>query len=418
MSLNNYHQLKNKEIYVLTLLVLFSAILRIPVILMYGDTSLVNEWQYLVYNLIEHGKLVYETFDNGFLLPNLWMPPLYAYYLYCFSFFNLEDQNYILLILSSQILLASISVALFYKINKLFFSQKISFYSSLLFSIFPLHVYASSQISSISLHIFLIILFFYLFFQLVKKKNFLSIALFSFSAGLLILLRGEFRIIFVLSLLYLFFFFKISIKKILLIFLITLITISPYLIRNFIIFEKITIVETSGYNLWHGNHPNAMKNSMVEGLDYNPMFDKEIKEQIDVIPKDKFYRIKWDKVFKDQTIKNIKKEPIGYLIFYAKKVVSFLFITIDPKDPRYWNPLHYLPVLLLGITSLIGIVLSDKKSYKFNYLIFVFFLNVFIFSAATILPRYKLVILPLQIIFTNTLIVHIKEKFFNQRKNN
>ena len=157
---------------------------------------------------------------------------------------------------------------------------------------------------------------------------------------------------------------------------------------------------------------------MVEGLDYSPMFDKEIKAQIDVIPKDKFYRIKWDKVFKDQTIKNIKKEPIGYLIFYAKKVVSFLFITIDPKDPRYWNPLHYLPVLLLGITSLIGIVLSDKKSYKFNYLIFVFFLNVFIFSAATILPRYKLIILPLQIIFTNVLIERIVKRFIPQRENN
>ena len=44
--------------------------------------------------------------------------------------------------------------------------------------------------------------------------------------------------IFVLSILYLLFFFKTPIKKISLIFLITLITISPYLIRNFIIFEN------------------------------------------------------------------------------------------------------------------------------------------------------------------------------------
>ena len=131
--------------------------------------------QLLVYNLIENGKLVYETFDNGFLLPNLWMPPLYPYYLYCFSFFGLEDQNYILLILLSQVFLASISVAMFYKINKIFFSEKVSFYISLLFSIVPMHVYASSQISSISLQVFLLMLFFYFFFQIVKKKNFSSI---------------------------------------------------------------------------------------------------------------------------------------------------------------------------------------------------------------------------------------------------
>ena len=135
MFLNSYHQSKNKEIYVLALLILFSIVIRIPVILMYGDTSLEHEWELLVNNLIKHGKLVYETFDDGFLLPNLVMPPLYAYYLYCFSFFNLQDQNYILLILSSQNLLASMSVAVFYKINELFFSQKLSFFYRIIYRV-------------------------------------------------------------------------------------------------------------------------------------------------------------------------------------------------------------------------------------------------------------------------------------------
>ena len=130
----------------------------------------------------------------------------------------------------------------FYKINTLFFSKKLSFYSSLLYSVFPLHLYACGQISSISLQAFLLILFFYFFFQVVKKKNFSSIALFSFITGLLILLRGEFSIISILSILYLFLFFKIPIKKVLLIFLITLVTISPYLIRNYLIFGYQIII--------------------------------------------------------------------------------------------------------------------------------------------------------------------------------
>ena len=415
MFLNNYHQLKNKEICVLPFLILFSVIVRIPVALIYGDTSLEHEWGLLVNNLIKHGQLIYEIFDNGFLLPNLWMPPLYAYYLYCFSFFNLEDQNYILLILSSQILLASISVAVFYKINKLFFSQKVSFYISLLFSIFPLHVYASGQISSISLQIFLMVLFFYFFFQLIEKNFFSSIVLFSFIAGLLILLRGEFGVIFVLSLFYLFFFFKIPIKKISLIFLITLVTVSPYLIRNFIIFGKITVVETSGYNLWKGNHPNALDNSRVEGAE---MVDENLKKLDDAIPRDKFYRINRDKLYFDQALKNIMEKPMGYLIFFLKKAISFQFIILNSHDPRYWNPFNYLPALLLGITSLVGLVLSDKKSYKFNYLILIFFVIIIIFSMVSIMPRYKLVLVPLQIIFTGVLIEYVKEKFFYQSKQN
>ena len=410
MYLNDYQHLKNKETYLLIVLFLFSFLIRIPIIFIFGDTSLENEWEILVHNLIIHGQLVYERFDD-FLLPNLWMPPLYAYYIYIFSFFGLEGQNYALLVLFSQVLLASISVAVFYKINTLFFSKKLSFYSSLLYSLFPLHLYACGQISSISLQAFLLILFFYFFFQVVKKKNFSSIALFSFITGLLILLRGEFSIISILSILYLFLFFKIPIKKVLLIFLITLVTISPYLIRNYLIFGKITIVETSGYNLWKGNHPHALENSRVEGSE---MVNENLKKLNDAIPRDKFYRINRDKLFFDQAIKNIMEKPIEYIIFFLKKAISFQFIIMDSMDPRYWNPLNYLPILLLGITSLIGLVLSDKKSYKFNYLILIFFVIIIIFSMVSILPRYKLVILPLQIIFTNVFFEYIKK---NLKKN-
>lgn len=414
MFFNNYQFLKNKETLLLILLILISVLVRIPVILILGDTSLENEWQHLVHNLVTHGKLVYQNLD-GFLLPNLWMPPLYAYYLYFFTFFNLESQNYIILVLVSQILLASISVAIFYKINKFFFTQTTSFYSSLILSLFPLYIYASSQISSISLQVFLTILYFYLFFQLIKKKNILSIFFFSFVSGLLILLRGEFWAIFILSLFYLFFFSKVSIKKLFLIFLISLITASPYLIRNIVIFEKLTVLESFGYNLWKGNHPQAKKISRVEGSE---IVNENLLKQIYAIPKDKFYRINYDKFFLDQAIKNISKDPLGYIVFFIKKAFSLFFIIIGSMDQRYWHPLHYIPVLLIGITSLIGIILSNKKSSEFNYLFFIFLLNIFVYSTFSILPRYKLIILPLQIIFTSVLIEYIKKKFFNQRKDN
>ena len=73
MFLNKYHHLKNKEINILIFLFLFSILIRIPAIVMFGDQSLENEWKDIVNNLIV-GK--------GFLYrgePNLFMPPLYAY---------------------------------------------------------------------------------------------------------------------------------------------------------------------------------------------------------------------------------------------------------------------------------------------------------------------------------------------------
>ena len=140
-----------------------------------------------------------------------------------------------------------------------------------------------------------------------------------------------------------------------------------------------------------------------------------VQKKIDKIPKNKFYGLNFDNLFLNEAIKNIKSDPTRYLTLFIKKTVSFLFIDINSPNPDYYNPLHYIPVLLFGITALIGIGLSDKKSYKLNYLILIFFFYVFIFSTVSILPRYKLIILPIQIIFTSVLIESIK-KLIYQRK--
>ena len=402
MLLNNYLKLK-QETLLLILLFIFSFFVRIPIIIFLGDTSVENEWEFLLYNLVNHNTLSFEEFD-GFLLPNLLMPPLYAYYLYILSFFNLENQNFILLILFSQVLLASISVLIFYKINKIFFSQKISFYSSMLFSLFPLYMYACGQISSISLTIFLALLFYYYFFKISNNNKFTYTFLFAVIGGLLILLRREFILIIILSSFYLFFYFKTPIKNILLVFLISLITISPYLVRNYIIFEKIIIHSSFGFNLWKGNN----RNSKVEG---SFLIEKNLQDKIDKVPKDKFYRINFDKVFLSEAIKNIKDDPLRYLTLYIKRTISYFFIDIESSKYNYYNRIHYLPVLLLGITSLIGIYLSDKKSYQLNYLIFIILFYIFVFSFFSIMPRYKLYILPLQIIFTSIFIDYVIKKY-------
>ena len=69
MILKNYHHLNKDEIYLLILLVI-SVLVRIPVIILFGDTSLEYEWRQLLTNLILHGKLAYLTFefDMGFSL--------------------------------------------------------------------------------------------------------------------------------------------------------------------------------------------------------------------------------------------------------------------------------------------------------------------------------------------------------------
>ena len=107
---------KKKEIYLFALLFLISVFFRVPVVFIFGDTGLQHEWILLVNNLVDYGILSFSYHDHElakYLFPNLYMPPLYAYYLYFFSIFDFNQQNYILLILFSHIFLSSISVIFF-----------------------------------------------------------------------------------------------------------------------------------------------------------------------------------------------------------------------------------------------------------------------------------------------------------------
>ena len=407
MFVKNFQHLKNSELNTAAFLFLISFFIRIPIIIIFGDEGLDYEWKNLVYNLVYNGKLVWQTFENGFLLPNLWMPPLYAYYLYLLTFFSLENQNYIFLVLYSQALFAALSIVIFYKLSKIFFSNKTSFYSSLVFSFSPLYLYACSQVSSISLQVFLTITFLYFFFLIKNKKKIIYLLFFSFISGLLILLRGEFWFIYLLSITYLFIFLKIPLKKIIFIFLITAITISPYLIRNFLIFEKVTVLNSFGYNLWKGNHPYAKENSIAAG---SMIVNENIMKKTDAIKIDNFYRIHWDKVFLKEAVKNIKSDPVGHFIFYIKKAIFFILIDFKSTALNYWNPFHYIPLMFVGIGSILGIFISNKKSMELNYLVFMFLINIAIFSTVSIMPRYKLVILPIQIILTIILFEFLKKK--------
>ena len=151
-------------------------------------------------------------------------------------------------------------------------------------------------------------------------------------------------------------------------------------------------------------------------MEGSEIISNNLQKKIDKIPKDKFYGLNFDNLFLNEAIKNIKSDPTRYLTLFIKKALSFLFIDINSPNPNYYNPFHYIPVLLFGIIALIGIGLSDKKSYKLNYLILLFFFYIFIFSTVSILPRYKLIILPLQIIFTGVVIKSLIELISRHKK--
>jgi len=401
------------EFSIIFLLLLISFLARLVAVLLYGDTRIDNEWGVLLDNLYNHKTYAFYEFENK-LIPSSYMPPLYPFILLFLKIVSFDKINILNLIFSFQILLSIISIYIFYEINKQFFPSIISIINSFIFSLFPLNIYAVTQTSSIALQIFLSLLFLRYFFLIVTNSSNKNIIIFSIICGLSLLTRGEFFLILIPTLIYMLIFKKIKISNLIKIFVISLIIISPYLVRNYINFEKLHIANVTGYALWKGNNQSLR----VEGFENFKEFE-DIKSKIENIPYDNLYETRRDNIFFNAAIKNILGEPDVYLLLYIKKIFAFYFFDINSTYKNYYHFLHIIPVVLISILSLPGLVIFLKsKNFHRRYFIIYLLIYILVFSLFFILPRYKLAILPIQIILSTFSINYILNKMgFIKKKN-
>ena len=188
--------------------------------------------------------------------------------------------------------------------------------------------------------------------------------------------------------------------------IIVFLVISPYVIRNYIHFNQFIIVKSLGYNLWKGNN----QLSKVEGYGKIDEF-KNLHDKVKSISKDKYYEINWDNIFLKEAKDNIEKNPIIYAKLFFKKLFSFYFIDLGSSYPNYYNFFHIFPIIILSLLSFPSLIIFFRNNkFESKYLGLYFFLNLVIFSIFFILPRYKLVILPVQIILVGYTLNYVIKK--------
>ena len=184
-----------------------------------------------------------------------------------------------------------------------------------------------------------------------------------------------------------------------------MLVISPYVARNYIHFNQVFLVKSVGYNLWKGN--NELSN--VDGFENykNSKFVK-INSEIEKLKKNKYYEINKDNIFLREAIYNLNKDKLKYAELYIKKFFSFYFIDVNSKYPNYYNFFHIFPLIILSILSFPGLfIFLKKKRFENQCLGIYLFFNLLIFSVFFIIPRYKLIILPIQIILAVYFILYV-----------
>ena len=379
----------------------------------FSDSELVNEWPILLNNL-ETNKMLSVRSVDGVPVPNIFMPPLYPFFLYLIKIPINDTEIFLNTVFSIQLIISIISIFLCYKIFLEIFSESISLLGTLIFTVFPLNIYAISQISSITLQVLLINIFLLSFIKIFRETSKINYLTFSVASALLILLRGEFFIFVLLALFYL----LITRKKILNIFLTALLIvllISPYIYRNYKIFGVVTITKSFGYNLLKGNHPNTVVEGTGMFLNVEnviPGVKLELEELYNKGPIQKHDLIK-DQILLNKALTYIKENPFFYFKLYLKKFFSFMFFDINSTYPNYYSLLHIIPKLILSMTTLIGIVMIVNFSTSLsNFFIIYYFANLGLFSFFFILPRYSLSLLTIQIVLSLYGIDKIKKRFY------
>ncbi len=400
-------------------ILVISLVVRLITTYFFSDDSLTNEWAIIIHNYELTGVFGYYVLENNTLvtpkyaevgdivLPTVFMPPLYIYFILFLKTVSFGFLELSFLVIIFQILISLLTIYIFYKLIRQLEDKILSLIISFIFSFFPLNVWIVSQISSITLQIFLIVSFFYLIVRLQQNDQLRFLLLFSLVSALLILTRGEFILFYFLTIFYFFIFIRRKLSSIIISILITTVLISPYLYKNYNVFNKLTLTKSFGYNLLKGNNPNFK----VDGDAY--FLEDQFKNISGTIKPNNEFEIKLDDIYKEKAINYIKSEPTKYTIFYLKKVLSFLLFDIHSNYPNYYNVFHLLPKLILSILTLVGCFYLIKKKGFHQYLVIYYFCNIFLFSIFFILPRYSLILLPIQILISMTVIKKILRKFIN-----
>lgn len=391
------------------------------------DMGKSNEWGTLYLNLKNYGEMSWFS-NNSTKFPNAFMPPLYVYFIYLHSL--LSENHLVEIILLSQLLISILTSILFFKLCLKKFSYNQSIVAFLIFSFYPLNLYGSTQISSVTLVLFIYVAFLY---TIISNK---SVYLISLISAIGILCRGEFKFLYLVFFIYFYFNNKLNLKKIILSLLIILIVILPQLVKNYYTFEKVFITHSAGYVLWRGNNDlsdvTSIKADKIIGLiedsilkeKFNskillkdkPIQYQKIANDLNLIKQEYRYDVLRDDIFKKYALENLKNNTYRYIKLYIKKVLSFMFFNLNSDYPNYYHFLSIIPEIIISIGAFFGFFLSLKNYQKYKVIYIYLGFMISIYSLLLILPRYKLFLLPGYVIFFSILIFETKnylKKFFN-----
>jgi 4-amino-4-deoxy-L-arabinose transferase-like glycosyltransferase len=359
-------------------LFLFALLIRVGFILtLENHLYMEDEFEYIrmVNNFLAgRGLIVSETLKA-------FRPPLYPLLLSILKAFNLNLFG----IRFVQCLISAATVILVYLTGKKIFNSRVGIFSAIISSVYPFFVFYNGFILTETVFIFLATAVIYSYVSLNNRK--ITWLRTGFILGLAGLCRPTIQGYLPFSFLLILSFhqpLRRKLGKIFFILIAFILTLSPWVIRNYKIFNKFIPGTTmGGYVFWEGNNPRSYGGP----CHYFP----ESMYKIEETQRDKFlYR---------KTFDCIKEDPERFIYLLGHKF--FRFWNVVPNAPEYSKSLYKIGSLasfgLLMPFFILGFIFSlkNKKAQYLHLLIILFTISHMIYLASI---RYRVAIEPFYII--------------------
>lgn len=279
--------------------------------------------------------------------PSAYMAPGYVLTLYVFEIIS-SDELFKPLVTLFNLLIFIITILLLFNFTSWLTNEKTALFSVLIYSFVPEFIYTTYSLGATQIYHFFIISIFYT--ALVhKSKNSIYLAILF---GIAILFRFELILLLVLFVGY--YIYKKSYTKSTLLIIIPILFLSPWVIRNHIVFDEfIPTSTTGGLNLFRGN------NDVIIGGWHN----FETLEKVRSYDGDEdMIELYLNKMYMEEAVRYINEDYLRTATNFTKKF--FYFWVLNPNEDESNNIIYFVPWFLLLSLSIIGLYRNRKMNNK------------------------------------------------------
>lgn len=346
--------------------------------------------------------------------PSAEQTPFFPYFLSLFYFFS-KDPIIFFLIRIVHAIVSALTCVIVYIISLRLIHYKAAFIFGILVSFYPLFISTTVKIVPETFFTFWLSLTILSVFYLKDSPSLKNITIAGLLTGVTILNNNAITPFLPLAGLWLLINVKGTLKnklgKISLVFFISILVVSPWLVRNFLVFKKFPLLKsTTGLNLWLGNNPSSSGTFFSKsGDDLNTIISQKFPEAL------KLSEVEQDAIFYREAMDYIKAHPVHYVKSVFKRLYYYWWFPPDElitKNTLSYKKLMGIPYSLLLILGMIGISSAMRSNWRDSLLLVTLLFSISLLYSLFVVGhlRYRVPIEPYFLLFASQTIFTVLKR--------